>query len=184
MRHCLAVLGALLVACSPDRAPSPEATPAADTATAATVPGDTLLAGMTCESFLGDGLRVAPTRAALADEFGAPDSVRAWAEPNRHVPDVTDSLFDVHYAGLFVHIRTPHGGNDMPDLARVTDNRFMQHAGLGIGAPGERLVRVLGEPSERSDTQLRYECSEVAAPVTFTLARGVVTGIELDYYVD
>ena len=181
-------LCALLLACETQA--REEAVVPADTAVPASPAGDAAgadtdaLTTLDCATFLETALRAAPARAELHEAFGAPDSVRAWTEANRHVPDVLDSLFVVHYAGLQLEIRRPHGGLDMADLALVSDNRYLARGGIGIGAPAERVVAVLGEPAERTPDRLRYECGETGAPVMFLLARGVVTGLELDYYVD
>jgi hypothetical protein len=173
---CAGVLGC-------EARPEPEAAPPADSAAAAAV--DTANLGtLDCGELLESGLRAEPTRAALRAAFGEPDSVRGWTEPNRHIPDVVDSLFVVSYDGLRLELRKPPGGGDMADLAVVTDGRFLARAGLGPGAPAERIVSVLGEPRERGADALRYDCGDVSAPVTFRLAGGTVRVVELDYYLD
>ena len=75
-----------------------------------------------------------------------------------------------------------HSGD--PDLAAVTDARFLAHPGLGPGAAAERIITVLGEPVARDAAALRYECGDVGAPVVFRLAGDTVRAVELDYYVD
>ena len=106
-------------------------------------------------------------------------------EPNRHVPGRTDSLFVVHYDGLVSSIRTPSPGRDLPFHVVVTDNRFVRHPAIGIGATAATVEAVLGAPTRRTDATLVYECGEGAEePVTFRLEAGRVERIVIDYYVD
>ena len=181
MRRIVIGCCALLLGCGGNERAVPGATADSSYRAAADT---SALTSLDCGTFLDEALRVVPTRAALAEAFGEPDSMRAWTEPNRHIPDVLDSVIVVRYPGLDVVIRKPHGGLDMPDLAKVMDNRFLTRAGIGVGAPEDRVVTVLGEPAERLADRLRYACGEVGAPVTFMLTGGKVRAIELDYYVD
>jgi hypothetical protein len=188
MRLMPACCALLLLACndasrSEGDAPAGAAR-AADSATAAAPDDMQALSTMDCGVFQDSALRVRPSRAALREAFGEPDSVRGWTEPNRHVPDVVDSLFVVRYPGLDVSIRRPYGGLDMADFAAVRENRYLARPALGMGVPAAEVVRVLGAPAERSDTLLRYDCGEVGMPVIFRMSGGAVTALELDYYVD
>jgi len=114
-----------------------------------------------------------------------PDSVAASTEPNRHVAGATDSLFAVHYSGLTVQIRKPRDGNDMVSHARVTDNQYLAYPRIGIGAPADRVIEALGQPTSREDGVLVYSCGMGAEqPVKFELADSVVRAIVIEFYVD
>jgi hypothetical protein len=151
---------------------------AEDSATAGRVPS-------TCEDLHYRILEVPATRDAFAAAFGQPDSVAASTEPNRHIAGAIDSLFTVHYPGAHLEIRTPPGGRDMATHVRVTDNRYLAYPGIGPGTAAARVQAVLGEPRERAVGYLRYQCGEGAEqPVTFRIAAGRVSAVEIDYYVD
>jgi hypothetical protein len=151
---------------------------AQDSATAGRVPS-------TCEDLHYQILEVPATREAFAAAFGQPDSVAASTEPNRHIAGAVDSLFTVHYPGAHLEIRTPPGGRDMATHVRVTDNRYLAYPGIGPGTAAARVEEVLGEPRERAGGYLRYQCGEGAEqPVTFRIAAGRVSAVEIDYYVD
>lgn len=138
-----------------------------------------------CEDLQDAILRVPPTRAALAAEYGAPDSVRSSTEPNRHVAGATDSLFTVHYPGFVADMRTPAGARDMATHVLVESSRYLAFPGIGIGATADRLREVLGEPDDAGSAYVRYQCSDaVEQPVTFRLTAGRVSAIEIHYYVD
>lgn len=159
---------------APADSPRPEAP--ADSA-----PGEIL----SCDGLERDILRTETTRAALEAAYGPPDSVAAETEPNRHIPDATDSLFVVRYPGLTVEIRRPPSGEDLTSHAAIRDNRYLAHPAVGIGAPADRVASVLGEPGTRSEDRLVYDCGpHVEQPVTFWLSDGTVERIEISYYVD
>lgn len=143
------------------------------------------VAAADCEALGVRILRLHPTRAALAEAYGPPDSVRATAEPNRHVPGATDSLFAVHYPGLEVHIRTPAGARDLVSDVVVRDGRYIADPRLGPGADAASVRAALGEPGEQADEQWTYECgTHVENPVTFEFRAGRVAAISIGYYVD
>jgi hypothetical protein len=160
-------------------APPGGAAPAIDaTDTVAAVP-------LTCEDLHETILRVPPTRRALAAAFGAPDSVHASAEPNRHVPGATDSLFTVYYPGMVLDIRTPQDARDMATYVRLEDDRYLAFPGIGIGTSRERLEDVLGTATQSDAETLIWDCgTAVEQPVTFHLADGRVAAITIAYYVD
>lgn len=139
----------------------------------------------TCEDLHETILTVPPTRQAFAARFGAPDSITAGAEPNRHVPGAIDSLFTVYYPGLVMDIRTPQNSRDMPTHVRVENDRYLAFSGIGVGTSRERLEEVLGNPTQSDAQSLTWDCGgEVEQPVTFELAAGRVTAITIAYYVD
>jgi hypothetical protein len=139
----------------------------------------------TCDGLHYEILKVPATREAFAAAFGQPDSTAVATEPNRHIPGAVDSLFTVHYPGLLMDIRTPPGSRDMATHVRVTDDRYLAYPGLGMGTSAARVEEVLGEPRERAADYLRYQCGEGAEqPVTFRIAGGRVSAVEIDYYVD
>ena len=49
-------------------------------------------------------------------------------EPNRHLPDATDSLFDLSYPGLEASIRQAANGNELVHRVKETALRAYAHA--------------------------------------------------------
>lgn len=143
------------------------------------------LVPVSCEGLETSLIAAMPTRAGLRASFGAADSIRIATEPNRHMPDVVDSLFVVHYPGLVATLRKPGGGDDMPDLIEIADARYVGPAQLAPGVSAAQVVAVLGEPTEQDDTRLVYDCNLGAdQPVTFHVRGGRVASITIDYYLD
>ncbi|MEX1184065.1 MAG: hypothetical protein WEF86_12610 [Gemmatimonadota bacterium] len=173
-RSQAAALLAVLGACSTERAPD---------APDAAAGGGALR--LDCTDLAETILTTDATRQALAETYGAADSISALTEPNRHLPDATDSLFTVFYPGLTVSIRTPPSARDLVSGVDVTDNRYLVNEAVGIGAPAEQVIDVLGPPATLDDATLVYSCAEaVEQPVTFVLVNGAVARIEIEYYVD
>lgn len=142
-------------------------------------------ASLQCEGLERSILRTETTRAALSAAYGPPDSTRSWTEPNRHVPEAIDSLFVVHYPGLEVQIRRPPSGDDLTSHVSIRENRYLSEPSVGIGAPADQVMSVLGEPGSRGEDRLVYDCGpHTEQPVTFWLADGTVERIEISYYVD
>lgn len=143
------------------------------------------LVPVSCEGLETTLLAAMPTRAGLRSSFGEPDSISVATEPNRHMPNVVDSLFVVHYPGLVASLRRPGGGGDMPDLIEITETRYVQPAQLAPGVTAAQILAVLGEPTERDDDRLVYDCNLGAnQPVTFHLRNDRVASITIDYYLD
>lgn len=185
----LAIVFALAtLACAADRPeqmPAPDSAAATDTSSAA---ADPILA-LDCDTLAATLLRTAATRSALAEAYGEPDSVEVTTEPNRHIPDATDSLFVVHYPGLAVTLRTPPSARDLVSAITVTDNRYLAYPSIGIGTREEAVIAALGQPHESTTTDgtttLVYACGEeVEQPVTFLVRDDVVVRIDASYYVD
>ena len=177
------VLLAAAAACAPDPAPSEH--PAGREPAAGDGQTPPAVEEIACQDLARTILAVEPLRASLAREFGAPDSIVATVEPNRHVPGRMDSLFVVHYSGLTSFLRKPGGGQDMMDHVVVTENRFLSHPSIGVGVSGDRVIAALGEPTRRTAESLVYDCGmHVEEPVTFHLEDHVVRRIEIDYYLD
>lgn len=176
----------LLMACS--GGPTPSGQPAAASATggrAAAPAGST--PAERCAAFVANGLAVAQrTRTELREEFGAPDTVIARTEPNRHSPGATDSLFTARYPGLTIEIRKPARGGDMAERMTVTYPRHLTYAEPGIGARETRVIELLGEPATRNADRLTYECGAgpVSSPVTFVIENAVVREVVFAFYVD
>ncbi len=140
---------------------------------------------VSCEGLEMSLIAAAPTRAGLSSVFGPADSISIATEPNRHMPDVVDSLFVVHYPGLVGILRKPGGGDDMPDLIEITAARYVQPTQLAPGVSAEQVKAVLGEPTGQDADRLVYDCNLGAnQPVTFHLRDGRVESISIDYYLD
>jgi hypothetical protein len=148
-------------------------------------PGDT--AEERCANWVEGALTVeARTRGALLQALGAPDSVLATTEPNRHIPDGIDSLITVNHQGIVFSVRKPPAGGDLVERIVVRDNRWLRWTEPGIGTSAERVVQSIGEPAEREATLLRYSCGTgiVEEPVSFVLENGRVLEILFEFYVD
>lgn len=189
-RAALVALCALAIGCGGSR---PESEPPDDgSAPGADVPLTTTVDAAadgavpsSCEDLHATMLKVAPTREAFAAEFGAPDSITRSAEPNRHDPAATDSLFTVYYPQLVLDIRTPAGARDMATHVAVQDNRYLAYPGIGIGAAASKVEETLGAPTERGPGSLTYQCGMGAEqPVTFSIADGRVRAVDIAWYVD
>jgi hypothetical protein len=143
------------------------------------------LSPVACEGLEASILAAAPTRAAFRERFGAPDSMAASTEPNRHVEGATDSLFTAFYPGMIASFRTPAGGGDLATTIEITDPRYVRYPALAMGAPAAQVTTVLGEPTRREDDALVYDCALGAEqPVRFLLRDGVVETIRIEFYVD
>lgn len=183
-RHILLLVTFALACAEPQ--PATDATPAASDDVPAAVGGDRLTALPDgCDELADHILAVHPTRAALRQAFGDPDSTASRAVPNRHNPSVTDTLFDVFYRGLRVNIHTPGGGADLPVLVVVEDNQYLAYPRIGIGAHVDSVRAVLGAPGEDTGEMLVYNCEmAVDQPVRFDIADNHVRRITIEYYVD
>lgn len=167
----------LLPACSPGGAAPGAGTPPHE--------AGAVVERVACEGLELSLLAAPPTREGLRAAFGQPDSIAVTTEPNRHVENVTDSLFVVRYPGLLVSMRKPGGGNDMADHVEITDGRFVRYPWLAPGALAETVLTSLGEPTERGAASMTYDCNLGAdQPVTFHMHAGRVTSVTIDYYVD
>jgi hypothetical protein len=140
---------------------------------------------LTCDGLEDRILDATPSRAGLVHVFGAPDAMAVETEPNRHLPGETDTLLTLRYEGLVFRLRIPPSGNELPEHALISANRFVRYTAVGVGAPTAQVIAIVGEPGVRTDEALVYDCGEGApAPVTFHLRDGLVTAIEIAYYVD
>ena len=125
------------------------------------------------------------TREDLKRYYGAPDSLHAVVESNRHDPAEVDSIFNIYYPELRVRLRTPRRGNDLVEAAVTTSNRYLRYPSIGIGAPVERLSRILGKPTTSSDERWTYDCgSEVEEPVALQIVQRHIRRVSKTFYVD
>jgi hypothetical protein len=126
-------------------------------------PSDTLApAASGAETFFRYGLLgVEPSRQALQDSLGAPDSVVARAIQNRHVPTQTDSLVVAYYPGLaFESYRVRANGRELPSFLRVSDNRYIaEDAPVRIGMSADDVRMLMGPPDGTSGDTLSWTCS-------------------------
>jgi hypothetical protein len=141
--------------------------------------------------FFADGpVELGSTRADLAARLGEPDSVHARSFPNRHDPEVTDSLFTLYWRGLVADVhRAGYDGKEILTVLAISDDRFLQPGSpVRLGAGPESIRAALGEPDEADGDVLAYDCDECLAAgyetVRFVLAGGGVRLIEIRYWVD
>lgn len=122
---------------------------------------------------------------ALVRAFGPPRRRAAETEPNRHLPDATDTLVTLSWEGLEVRLRDPPGKAPLPQRALVRSARFVRHPELAPGTSAVAVVQALGEPGRRRADALVYDCGTGASqPVTFHLREGRVERIEVSFHVD
>lgn len=164
----------LLLACAE---PAPEAGAQADTIDTA--------AG--CQQFAREGLKLeARTRAGLEAEAGRALKTTVTVEPNRHVPNVQDSIFRFEYDGMTVQLRKPGPGGELFEYVAVTDREWLNFPFFQPGVSIENLTKAIGEPQRRDGERLIYTCGggEVEEPVVFETRNGNVERIVFNYYVD
>lgn len=127
------------------------------------------------------------SREEIAATLGPPDSVAFRVVPNRHVPGVRDTLFDLFYPDLRIGIHHPGGGRDLLSSVVVASDRYLRFPRPGIGATREEVREALGAPQEAAGDSLTYlcrACPGAEEPVTFVFEDGRVVRIRFDYYVD
>ena len=172
----IATLVIVLAACA-EPAERPDNPPAENTAD--------VVAG--CQQFARDGLKLkARSRAGLEAEAGRPARTAVRVEPNRHVPNVQDSIFKLDYDGLTVQMRKPGPGGEMFEYVAVSKRKWLTFPFFKPGVPIESVIQAIGEPQRREGNNLIYTCGggEVEEPVVFETKNGAVERIVFNYYVD
>lgn len=140
-----------------------------------------------CQRFAREGLKLkARTRAELQAEAGRPINTSVTVEPNRHVPNVQDSIFRFDYDGLTVQMRKPGPGGEMFEYVAVTDREWLNFPFFQPGVSVANLTTAIGQPQRRDGDRLIYTCGggEVEEPVVFETHDGSVERIVFNYYVD
>jgi len=172
----IAIVVMVLVACA-EPAERPESAPVEDAVDAA--------AG--CQQFAREGLKLkARSRAGLEAEAGRPIKTTVHVEPNRHVPNVQDSIFKFDYDGLSVQMRKPGPGGEMFEYVAVSNRKWLNFPFFKPGVSVQNLVKAIGEPQRTEGNNLVYTCAggEVENPVVFETKDGAVQRIVFNYYVD
>ena len=140
-----------------------------------------------CQQFAREGLKLkARSRAGLEAEAGRPAKTTVRVEPNRHVPNVQDSIFQFDYDGLSVQMRKPGPGGEMFEHVAVSKRKWLNFPFFKPGASVESVIQAIGEPQRREGNNLVYTCGggEVENPVVFETRSGAVERIVFNYYVD
>jgi hypothetical protein len=140
-----------------------------------------------CQQFALEGLKLkARSRAGLEAEAGRPLKTTVRVEPNRHVPNVQDSIFKFDYEGLSVQMRKPGPGGEMFEYVAVSHRKWLNFPFFKPGASVDNIVKAIGEPQRREGNNLVYTCGggEVENPVVFETKDGAVQRIVFNYYVD
>lgn len=187
-------LALLALACAGAEDPPAEDGPppaARDTGAAADAPADTATAPLIARIYdygLGFGESVATIRARLGQPVDADTSL----QPNRHVPEATDSLFTLEYPGLTFELNRPGPveGDLLTSVAISSPERELPGGFRVGGTTRAGLIDRLGEPGEtraRGDTTvLAYELPGVAAArwVDFHVAGDTLRRVTWAPYVD
>lgn len=140
-----------------------------------------------CQQFVREGLKLkARTRAGLEAEAGRPSKTTVRVEPNRHVPNVSDSIFQFEYDGLTVQMRKPGPGGEMFEYVTVSKRKWLNFPYFQPGVSADNVIKAIGEPQRREGDNLVYTCGggEVEEPVVFETEDGAVQRIVFNYYVD
>jgi hypothetical protein len=131
-----------------------------------------------------------PSRAELTAQLGEPDSVAVRTVENRHDPAATDSIVTFYYDGLTAEIHVAgYDGKEILSALVIGNSRYLQ-AGTPVQlGDSEASVRAaLGDPDEAGESHLDYMCDDCLAAgqetTRFVLDRGVVTRIEVRYWVE
>lgn len=83
-----------------------------------------------------DNLEFYPTasRSEIEERFGKPLSIKEETLPNKHDPDITDSLVEYSYDGLrFSVYHASYGDRDFIVKTDVTKSGFRTEAGISVG---------------------------------------------------
>lgn len=169
MRRPLAALFVALAACGEARTSPPGDTP-----------------DERCAAWAEVGPAIALDRASLEATLGPPDSVSTTVEPNRHIPDETDTILTLIWPGLSVTLRLAPDGRALVEDAVVRENRFLPWSEPAIGDAADAVIAILGEPEERDDVHLLYVCGSgpVNEPIALELRSDTVRAVAYHYYVD
>lgn len=163
-----------------------QSAPAAETSSAPLLEAESALARYLLDAVpdLGD------TREQLVARLGAPDSASGAAVANRHDPLVTDSVLTLHFPGVtaMVH-KAGYDGREMLAALHITDARHMPaSAPVGVGSTAADVLVLLGPPDDQSEGHMEFTCAECMMAghetVRFVLQRGLVSRVELRYWVD
>lgn len=185
----VACAGLVATACAEPRAPVEGRAPVEES-----VPDDRSApeAAPSIERIYAYGMSFGSTMEAIRRELGPPPEADTVLEPNRHVPEATDSLFTLRYPGLAFELNRPGPvENELLTSVRLTDPERRLPGGLTVGRSTRlRLSEMLGEPSavRRSGdtTVLSYETPGVAAErfVEFHVAGDTLRRVVWLPYVD
>jgi len=137
----VAVIAALaLGGCGRQRAPGP-----GDGATTRILEGDSLLAALHAA-----GRAFGESRTALEQALGRPDTVEEEAVPNRHLPDVADTVITLRYHGLdFAVLRATAMQRDLLLGTALRDSTRPLPGEIRIGLTRrEPLEQRLGVPAQ------------------------------------
>jgi hypothetical protein len=161
--------------------------PAASGSVASAVaPEDSALA-----AFLAAGpIRLGPGRQDIRLRLGTPDSVTFRTVINRHDPEMTDSVFVLHYTGASAEVyRAGYDGKEMLTELEIRDDVFIDSSSeLRPGVTAATVRELLGAPTDSADSELRYVCEACLVSghetVSFLLADGRVRAIRIQYWID
>ncbi|MFW6088906.1 MAG: hypothetical protein ACODAB_04075 [Gemmatimonadota bacterium] len=138
------------------------------------------------------GLSFGGSVSEITESLGAPTSVDTSVQENRHVPEETDSLFALEYAGLGFELNRPGPvDRDLLTGVSLTSPDRELPGGLRVGVTTDvDLRRRLGEAESRRSrgdtTVLSYAVPGEAANrfVEFLVARDTLRRIRWVPYVD
>jgi hypothetical protein len=143
------------------------------------------------DAFFARGpVELPPSRDGLVAQLGEPDSVSVRTVQNRHDPSVTDTIATYWFAGLKAEIHVAgYDGKEILAALDIADDRYLRaDSPVRLRDPAEAVRAALGEPDEAGETYLEYQCDDCLAAgqetTRFLLTGGVVTRIEVRYWVD
>jgi hypothetical protein len=101
---------------------------------------------------------------------------------NRHNPAQTDEFMTFKFDGLEIYGFVRPSQELAPILVTITNARWKVLNDLNVGAPSERVIKVLGQPDEKTENIMTYRGE--SEKVNFHVSKSKITKVEFIYYFD
>ena len=128
----------------------------------------------------------AGSRADVHARFGEPDSTVVSTEPNRHMPDATDTIVRLHFPETSAQLRTA-GGRDLLEMVEFRGNQHLPADAPVMGTSRERIRTAYGTPEYAAGDTLAYMCNATEAggeTVRFVFRQDSLMSVAVGFYVD
>lgn len=143
------------------------------------------------DSYINDGAEflgstIETSKTIIINRLGKPKSIKSEIVKNHH-DDSMDTIYELYYRGLLIELYEVRSDNRSFIFHIILENKkYKTKWGLNVGSTREKIIKVLGEPGESTNTLLTFMFSE-AYPndtVKFYLKHNIVHKIEWKYTVD
>jgi hypothetical protein len=155
-------------------------------------------ASITDENATGESLKIADfvrngpafpvgnTLKAINDNFGEPLKKNIIDKQNIHNPEKIDQIVELFYEGLFLQVyHVTSMDNDIVIAIEITSEKYPVPDGLVIGSSEQKVLEVLGKPTEENGSTYRYFSGELAmGSVEFSFREKVVVSVRWNYFID